>query len=177
MSSILKELVDTIPVNVERLIKGHGILLNKNATRNEIGSGVNRTDTGGSYVGEIKKSGDEYQILVLGSDHYYRKRFTMAHEFAHYILHRDKIDSLGKISDSEDYLADGMSEEEEAEANAYAAEILMPEDKVREVFAETMKNQDNDAKKTIEEMAKMFQVSPRAMRLRLYLLDLINEYN
>jgi Zn-dependent peptidase ImmA (M78 family) len=52
----------------------------------------------------------------------------------------------------------------------------MPEDKVKEIFAETIRNQNGHEKDTIEEMSKMFQVSSRAMRLRLYLLDLINEY-
>lgn len=182
MSLLLKELLGSIPVNVERLIKGHGISLNKNATPEEIRRGANRSSVAGSSIddvvniGEIRRSGDEYQILVLGSDHYYRKRFTMAHEFGHYILHKDKIDRLGRISDSEDYRTDGMTAEEEREANAYAAEILMPEDKVREIFLETLRNQSGNEPEAIKEMAKMFQVSKASMGLRLYLLDLITNY-
>lgn len=180
MSSILKELelVGTIPVNIERLIKGQGISLNKNATSEEIcrGRGANRSSAAGDVIGELRKNGNEYQILILGSDHYYRKRFTMAHELGHFILHKDKLDRLLIISDSNQYQADGITEEEETEANNFAAEILMPEDKVREIFAETMQNQNNDEEKTIDEMYKMFQVSKMAMKLRLYLLELINNY-
>ncbi len=180
MSSILKELelVGTIPVNIERLIKGQGISLNKNATSDEIGRGrgANRSSTNGDVIGEIKKSGDEYHILILGSDHYYRKRFTMAHELGHFVLHKNKLDSLRSIFDSNQYQADGITEEEETEANDFAAEILMPEDKVREIFAETMRSQNNNEDRTIEEMSKIFQVSKMAIKLRLYLLDLIKNY-
>jgi Zn-dependent peptidase ImmA (M78 family) len=170
-SSVLKDLLNTIPVNVERLIKSEGITLNKNATKEEIGRGINRYN-----IGEIKKSGEEYQILILGSDHYYRKRFTMAHELGHYILHKEKIDKFGAITDSEEYKAEGITPEEEAAADAFAAETLMPEEEVRKIFEETMKNQSNKEEETIEEMSKMFQVSKPAMKLRLYLLELIKNY-
>ncbi len=180
MSSILKELelVGTIPVNIERLIKGQGISLNKSARSEEIGTegSAKRSSSNGEVIGEIRKNGEEYQILILGSDHYYRKRFTMAHELGHFVLHRDKLDRLRSISDSIEYQADGITEEEEREANAFAAEILMPEEKVKEIFAETMRNQNNQESVTIEEMSKMFQVSKGAMKLRLYLLDLIGNY-
>jgi Zn-dependent peptidase ImmA (M78 family) len=179
MASILKELelVGTIPVNIERLIKGQGIYLNKNAKPDEIGAlnGARRTSNG-EVIGEIRRDGDGYQILILGSDHYYRKRFTMAHELGHFILHKNKLDKLRIISDSDRYQAEGITSEEEAEANEFAANILMPEDKIREIFAETMANQQKDESKTVEEMSKMFQVSPKAMKLRLYLLDLIENY-
>ena len=103
----------------------------------------------------------------------------MAHELGHFMLHREKIDKAGIISDSENFSViseNQITQEEEKEASAYAAEILMPEDKVKEIFAETMQNQNNDLDKVVEEMSKMFQVSVKAMKLRLYLLDLINKY-
>ena len=142
--------------------------------QSEIRQGVNRNN-----LGEIRNEDGVYKILVLGSDHYYRKRFTMAHELGHFMLHREKIDKAGIISDSENFSViseNQITQEEEKEASAYAAEILMPEDKVKEIFAETMQNQNNDLDKVVEEMSKMFQVSVKAMKLRLYLLDLINKY-
>jgi Zn-dependent peptidase ImmA (M78 family) len=83
---------------------------------------------------------------------------------------------LGSIADSEDY--QGINASEEREANLFAVEILMPEDKVREIFLETMRNQSDQNpsdQKTlaIEEMAKMFQVSKASMRIRLQSLGLI----
>jgi len=172
--NIIDELIDTVPVNIERLIRSAGVELNKNASQEEIKKGINRQN-----IGEIRKDGNEYKIFVLGSDHYYRKRFTMAHELGHFVLHKDKIDKFGVISDVGDFSENEdkkLTQEEERQASAYAAAILMPEDKVREIFDETIKNQNGNKEETINEMSKMFQVSPRAMRLRLYLLDLINEY-
>lgn len=172
MKDLKELLLDTVPVNIERIIRSHGIILNKNAKPEEIGiSGANRR-SGESFIGEIKKEGEEYKILVLGSDHYYRKRFTMAHELGHFVLHKDIIDRRGSIAESTDYQADGLSEEQEREADALAAEVLMPEDKIVKIFNETMGNQNGDREWTIEEMSKMFQVSKAAMRYRLDDLDL-----
>jgi len=176
MQSFLKELLRTIPVNIESLIRSEDIALHKNATKEEIGRGINRSSgVEADNIGQIRKTADGgYQILILGSDHYYRKRFTMAHELGHYMLHKDKIDRLGSIADSEDY--EGMDADEEKEANFFAAETLMPEDKVREIFSETMRNQRDNETLAIEEMAKMFQVSRASMNIRLQLLGLINKY-
>ncbi len=169
MKDLKELLLDTVPVNIERIIRSHDIILNKNASSEEIRNGVNRGN-----IGEIRKEGDNYKILVLGSDHYYRKRFTMAHELAHYILHKEIIDKMGSIAESTDYQAEGLTDEQEREADALAAEVLMPEDKIVQIFNETIINQADDNEKTIEEMSKMFQVSKAAMKYRLDDLDLIN---
>lgn len=171
---IIEELVNSVPVNIEALIRSAGIELNKNASQDEIRQGVNRNN-----IGEIRNENGVYKILVLGSDHYYRKRFTMAHELGHFVLHREKIDKAGTISDSENFSANfsenKITQEEERDASDYAAKILMPEDKIREIFKETRPNK-KDENETIDEMSKMFQVSPKAMKLRLYLLELISNY-
>jgi hypothetical protein len=66
-----------------------------------------------------------YSILVNAADSYVRKRFTVAHEIAHFFLHRDRVEAKGYISDDVWYRS-GMSTREEAEANRMAADILMP---------------------------------------------------
>ena len=176
--SILDDLINAIPVNIESLIRSAGIELDKNASQEKIRHGVNRSNIGN--IGEIRKEGDSYKILVLGSDHYYRKRFTMAHELGHFMLHQNKIDKLGSIADNDSYRdsehLDQMTQEEEREANAYAAKILMPEDVIKKVFADAKINHNGDEEVIIDEMSKMFQVSKHAMGLRLYLLDLIKNY-
>jgi Zn-dependent peptidase ImmA (M78 family) len=98
----------------------------------------------------------------------------MAHELGHYVLHKEKIDQLLSIADCENSETQGMTPQEEAEANNFAAQILMPEDKVREVFAETLANQSNDKEKALEEMYKIFQVSKRPMEIRLSSLGLLS---
>ncbi|MNH33579.1 hypothetical protein D3C72_2040330 [compost metagenome] len=101
----------------------------------------------------------------------------MAHELGHYYLHRDKltdepgsgfIDFKSLESVSAFLRPDTTPEEEELavqekEANTFAAEILMPEDKVREFYA-----LNGDVKDT----ADAFKVSTVAMAVRLEKLGL-----
>src|SRR5205085_480224 len=64
-----------------------------------------------------------FSIGVKASESFRRKRFTVAHEIAHYILHRDKIGD--ELADDAMYRS-GLSTREEAQANQLAADILMP---------------------------------------------------
>lgn len=54
-----------------------------------------------------------------------RKRFALAHEIGHWVLHEKVSQVLSCIS--EDMVARYKSSAPEAEANAFAAELLMPE--------------------------------------------------
>ena len=65
-----------------------------------------------------------YSIYVNASDVYTRQRFTVAHEFAHYLLHRDKIGD--GITDDALYRSDKMTTQDEFAANNKAADLLMP---------------------------------------------------
>ncbi len=64
-----------------------------------------------------------FSIVVRKSDSPARKRFTVAHEIAHFVLHKDKLD--GGIIDDAMYRS-GLGNKEETEANRLAADILMP---------------------------------------------------
>ena len=60
-----------------------------------------------------------------------RRRFTAAHELGHAVLHRDR---MGRYrADTDKTLLEGgdATDELEREANAFAAELLMPEEVVR----------------------------------------------
>ena len=85
-----------------------------------------------------------------------RRRFTIAHEIAHYVLHRGKIGD-GLIDDRlyRSRLTDSM----EGQANDFAAFILMPWDLItREI---------KHGRDTVEELAEVFEVSKSAMAVRL----------
>lgn len=85
-----------------------------------------------------------------------RKAFSLAHEFAHFILHQDQLDSL---ANGEQVLF--RSEESnliEQQANAFAAEILMPEDEFRKQVRNTEGN--------VKTIAENFGVSQLAVRYR-----------
>ena len=97
-----------------------------------------------------------------------RQRFTMAHELGHLLLHEDRK----MIVDSHIYRRDEISsmgtEAEEVEANAFAAELLMPTeliyDEVDDLLAE---DPQITAKQLVDRLAKIFEVSSQAMEIRL----------
>lgn len=103
-----------------------------------------------------------------------RKRFTIAHELGHFVLHRDKkpvfLDKLYRFNVPND----DQNEQYEMEANAFAAAILMPEDLIRkEVESIEIDLGDEQA---IKFLARTFDVSTTAMYFRLLNLKLISSH-
>jgi hypothetical protein len=97
-----------------------------------------------------------FSIQVNAADAFVRKRFTIAHELAHFILHRDKI---GAVIMDDAWYRSGLSTQEEAEANRLAADILMPVHLIRRYLM--LRQEDPTA------LAKRFQVSAAAMTTRI----------
>jgi Zn-dependent peptidase ImmA (M78 family) len=115
--------------------------------------------------GQIAREGDIYTIKVNRNEARERQRFTIAHEIAHFLLHRDIVDrSPDGITDNVLYRS-GASEQVEYEANRLAAEIVMPltliEKKLRDDFGGIV------TEATIESLAASFEVSKAAMEIRL----------
>ncbi|MCY4186154.1 MAG: ImmA/IrrE family metallo-endopeptidase [Rhodobacteraceae bacterium] len=109
--------------------------------------------------GMIKRSSDDlsqYSIYVNGNHHVHRRRFTIAHEISHFILHKNLIGD--GITDDVLYRS-GLSSRVEAQANSLAADILMPWRLIREQLSGGIDN--------IEELAMKFRVSKSAMAIRL----------
>jgi Zn-dependent peptidase ImmA (M78 family) len=86
-----------------------------------------------------------------------RLRFTLAHEIGHWICHSQGEAAPPVLCRSED-VGLGADRLLEREANVFAAELLMPELAVRDVFARTSR---------LDEVARAFYVSPQAMHWRL----------
>jgi Zn-dependent peptidase ImmA (M78 family) len=114
-------------------------------------------------------------ILIKDSDSLVRKRFTVAHELGHLILHlgsgpNEIIDTEGDFFRTSDAPAPTWNPERrrEYEANAFAAELLMP----RELIISSW-NALSGPGRTIARMAGMFQVSEEAMGYRLEDLELV----
>jgi hypothetical protein len=111
----------------------------------------------GKLFRDSDNGGDSgYSILVNSPEPPVRKRFTTAHEIAHFILHRDLIDS--GIEDDALYRS-RLTNAMEAAANRLAADILMPYRLIRELqragFSE------------IPDLANKLQVSQHALSIRL----------
>ncbi len=116
--------------------------------------------------GKISKEGEKYIIRVNRFEKRTRQRFTIAHEIAHFLLHRDIIDqSKDGITDSVLYRS-GESLDIEFQANRLAADIIMPlsavQEKKKEIFGEHPVNEE-----MIEYLAEFFEVSNAAIEVRL----------
>lgn len=104
---------------------------------------------------------DEFTISINRHDSQKRQRFTVAHELAHFLLHRDQIGN--GIKDDVLYRS-GLSDTREAEANRLAADILMPMEQVRRKLANYGGVPSEDV---VSKLAMDFGVSDAAMRIRL----------
>lgn len=97
-----------------------------------------------------------FDIYVNASHPEVRRRFTIAHELAHVILHPNLIGD--GITDDALYRS-GLSNSVEAQANKLAADILMPRDKLSEYISQGITN--------VAELARTFNVSEQSMAIRL----------
>lgn len=97
-----------------------------------------------------------------------RRRFTIAHELGHYILHKKKDEKLYAHRDT------GESGRIESEANIFASNILMPEELVRNALelSENPLVASFDLFK-IYYIAEQFAVSRSAAQVRLKQLGII----
>lgn len=120
--------------------------------------------------GMIKKSKEDggesgYAIYVNANHLEARQRFTIAHELAHYLQHRNLIGD-GVVEDG--LYRSGFGDLIEIEANDIAAKILMPELLLRNIFAEIVtENPDINITRLRLKLAKKFGVSSQAMAIRL----------
>lgn len=101
--------------------------------------------------------GGPCRITVNAMHHPRRQRFTVAHEIAHYVLHRDLIGD--GIEDNGKYRSKQQSDSVERQANRYAAEILMPWRLVAEKFQSGLQ--------TPAALAREFAVSEAVAEIRL----------
>ncbi|WP_134385243.1 ImmA/IrrE family metallo-endopeptidase [Flavobacterium psychrophilum] len=139
--------------NVKKLAELLKINLKEEVLSDDVSGFFVMTDTG-SIITYNKNNGTE------------RKRFTIAHELGHFILHSkeqpifiDKTPSVmfrnNSSSTGEDF--------KEREANAFAASLLMP----KKLIEEEILNAPNDFDKAISYLATTFKVSQQAMSFRL----------
>ena len=106
--------------------------------------------------------------IGYNSDHpQTRKRFTIAHELGHFLLHRGqevRYDHDFRVSLRSQESSEGTNIEE-IEANFFAASLLMPEKILAADPRTAFIHLDDDA--TVEALAKSYKVSRQAMSLRL----------
>ncbi|MFY4862392.1 ImmA/IrrE family metallo-endopeptidase [Aliarcobacter butzleri] len=156
-----------VPVNIEEIINFLSIEIKNKPDFRKINVTGNIT---------VKNGIPSIWINPMQNKMIERKRFTLAHELGHYILHiapTNKLDD--EINDEKIvYNRDNNWNKIEMQANNFAAQLLMPSDlisnEIERIIIEHKKNTSEgrmDKDILIEKLAKEFQVSLSAMEFRL----------
>ena len=103
-----------------------------------------------------RESSAGWSISVNKSHIPARQRFTIAHEIGHFVLHKDKV---SETVEDDTFYRSSLSNWQEAEANRFAADVLMPFSLISQLIAEGVD--------TPEKLAESLQVSSVAMNIRL----------
>ena len=156
---IVQDYMNDEPVQPEKIIRALGVEYSEVAL-----------PTGES--GRIEYSDGQFQVVVNANESAQRKRFTAAHELAHYLMHRDLLAQHGRMHRHVDCLFGGdachdrstpLMPRHEAQANKLAARIIMPASRIRHHF---------DQGESAMQLAHRFGVSVAAMEIRLKTLGL-----
>lgn len=145
--SIIEEFTAHAPVNIRGMAKALGLYINEEALPQNVSGKITRDDI----------IDDLYYVTVSSNHSETRKRFTIAHEIAHFVFHRSMIGD--GVVDNALYRSDQLSNAVERQANQYAAKLLMPHDLVYQAW--------NEGKRTREALAEYFQVSPAVAEIRI----------
>ncbi|MGD0547214.1 MAG: ImmA/IrrE family metallo-endopeptidase [Terracidiphilus sp.] len=154
------------PVPVDRVATEEGLPIIEHALQGEVS-------------GALISSNGVSAIAVNSAHHVKRRRFTIAHELAHYLLDhkgdQDHIDWKFTV-----LRRDGKSSEanntQEIEANSFAANLLMPREfLLRDLKLQTGSNGEIElSNDQLIALARKYQVSETAMNFRLINLGLIS---
>lgn len=159
-SELLKSCgISTPPVNVEGIVASLGILLRRTPTEDNVSGFLLKQKSGPTVIG------------VNSLHHPNRQRFTIAHEIGHFVLHEFSdvhVDEYVLKLRSPESSA-GVNEEE-IQANRFAAELLMPPEMI-ETEISRLGVMDISDDRAMQQLAKQFQVSVQAMSNRLTTLN------
>ncbi len=163
--------VREIPVDIERLAEHLGYPVRERAL-----------PTG--EKGTIGRDG-AHTVIVLNRDRVghaaAERRWVIAEELGHAILEHSTL-VASSAPGAAPAVAEPRRRVEEREAKTFAAEILMPEEKIRARFAELapriyralgLRQRQAETDEVVAVLARMFGVSATAMRVRLEELDLL----
>jgi Zn-dependent peptidase ImmA (M78 family) len=162
-----------IEERAESILRDHGaegLAIDPVNIANSLGLKVYNAKFGERGIaGMLSTRRDGANIYIEADDLAARKRFTVAHELGHFILHLQGHE--GEFIDDEDNfravheIESDWTEERrmEWEANVFAAALLMPAHAIRERWKEI---------RDLGGMASWFQVSRQAMAIRLSALGI-----
>lgn len=127
---------------------------------NDLGIEVFRASGWSDSISAMIKRDDRsvsgYSIYVNASHSLVRRRFSIAHEIGHFVLHRDKIGD--GLTDDALYRSK-LSSPLEVQANRFAANLLVPDNLLNQAMASGIE--------TVTTLASHFNVSRSSMSIRL----------
>ena len=139
------------PVDVEEIARRYKVVIKDEAFPDDVSGALHR--------------GAEGAVIAVNRAHHpHRRRFTIAHELGHFLLHQDApayYDPKNQVGLHFRAKVTGATwDPKEVEANKFAAELLMPR---KLLEARVRASAEVDA----AELAAEFNVSPEAMTYRL----------
>lgn len=138
-----------------------------------LGAGVVEKDFSEDLSGVLMRKGKSATIAVSSSNGPLRQRFTIAHECGHLSLnHIGEVFIDKQVVNRRDANSSLAIDEQEIEANQFAASLLMPRDKVVQ-YLDQILDSHKSRSILIELSAQKFRVSKPAMEFRLVNLGLI----
>jgi Zn-dependent peptidase ImmA (M78 family) len=162
----------TFPIDIERIAKEHGYPVRERV----LPEGTR---------GTIAREGD-HTVIVIDRDRVGRspaeRRWVIAEELGHAILEHTTLVASSAPGRAPD-LPEPRRRAEEREARRFAAEVLMPEERLRGRFNELaprihqalgLRQRQSETDEVVAALARMFAVSALAMRVRLEELNLIS---
>lgn len=158
-SSEWQRLSPELKSRLHELQKAAPIPLGKLA--NEMGLKVLSATLPAGVSGELRPDQGKFVVKVNRHDSKARQRFTVAHEIAHFLLHKDHIGD--GIRDDALYRS-MLSDAREAEANRLAADLLMPMALLKPAYERARQDGAVDFS---ARLAQEFGVSEAAMKIRL----------
>jgi len=170
----IKQIKKQAAARAQALLDEYGIRdvpIDVHALANEKGARVVEEALDDDTSGVLVIKNNQAVIGVNKYHHHRRRRFTIAHELGHFLLHGNGpkvfVDTIFyRDADS----TEGLYEEEIA-ANAFAAELLMPE----RILRQYLDRQGIDVldEVAVKRLALKFDVSEQALTIRLINLGLI----
>jgi hypothetical protein len=148
---VILPFLDAVPVKIGGLALSLGLDVKVATLRPRISGQLQRSD----------ETVSGFRIRINRHEPSVRQRFTIAHEVAHYLLHRDEIGD--GIEDSILYRST-LSEPREAEANRLGAQLLMPQKSLSIALSELGGRNTLGVARIL---AERYNVSESAMSIRL----------
>ncbi|MFE0473233.1 ImmA/IrrE family metallo-endopeptidase [Streptomyces sp. NPDC058947] len=154
--------IEKPPIPIEEIARAEGILITRKAFD-------------GTRSGFALRDGATRIIGINSATSPRRQRFTVAHELGHLFLHQGKpliVDHSVRV-DWRDERSSLGTDKEEMEANAFAAEVLMPVNLILDRASHYLRTQNATRESLIAGLARDFDVSAEAMGYRLINLGII----